>query len=82
MNLFLAFGIPKNIRHWREFPAVFKDYSFLCFKSKDNMCIDAGNGKDAGKVSGRTVDSDMHDVGRFLNRLLGLPPDNQNKSMT
>lgn len=46
------------------------------------MCIDAGNGKDAGKVSGRTVDSDMHDVGRFLNRLLGLPPDNQNKSMT
>lgn len=32
-----------------------------------------------GKFSGRIVDSDMHDVGRFLNRLLGLPPDIQNR---
>ncbi|OVA03143.1 zinc finger protein [Macleaya cordata] len=32
-----------------------------------------------GKVSGRIVDSDMHDVGRFLNRILGLPPDIQNR---
>ncbi|KAI3945077.1 hypothetical protein MKW98_009881 [Papaver atlanticum] len=32
-----------------------------------------------GKVSGKIVDSDMHDVGRFLNRLLGLPPDIQNR---
>ncbi|XP_010260806.1 PREDICTED: protein strawberry notch [Nelumbo nucifera] len=38
-----------------------------------------GNGKDSGKVSGRIVDSDMHDVGRFLNRLLGLPPEIQNR---
>lgn len=38
-----------------------------------------GNGKDSGKFSGRIVDSDMHDVGRFLNRLLGLPPDIQNR---
>ncbi|KAL7592215.1 hypothetical protein Lser_V15G33893 [Lactuca serriola] len=39
-----------------------------------------GNGKDAGKFStGRIVDSDMHDVGRFLNRLLGLPPEIQNR---
>ena len=38
-----------------------------------------GNGKDSGKLSGRIVDSDMHDVGRFLNRLLGLPPDIQNR---
>ncbi|XVF77793.1 hypothetical protein PTKIN_Ptkin14bG0075000 [Pterospermum kingtungense] len=38
-----------------------------------------GNGKDNGKLSGRIVDSDMHDVGRFLNRLLGLPPDIQNR---
>ncbi|XP_058072327.1 protein FORGETTER 1 isoform X2 [Magnolia sinica] len=38
-----------------------------------------GNGMDAGKVSGRIVESDMHDVGRFLNRLLGLPPDIQNR---
>ncbi|PKU73498.1 hypothetical protein MA16_Dca008062 [Dendrobium catenatum] len=39
----------------------------------------AGNGKDGNKLSGRIVDSDMHDVGRFLNRLLGLPPDIQNR---
>lgn len=38
-----------------------------------------GNGKDSGKFSGRIVDSDMHDVGRFLNRLLGLPPEIQNR---
>ncbi|CAH9053117.1 unnamed protein product [Cuscuta epithymum] len=38
-----------------------------------------GNGRDPGKISGRIVDSDMHDVGRFLNRLLGLPPDIQNR---
>ncbi|XP_073279298.1 protein FORGETTER 1 [Primulina huaijiensis] len=38
-----------------------------------------GNGKDSGKISGRIVDSDMQDVGRFLNRLLGLPPDIQNR---
>ncbi|XP_022717610.1 protein FORGETTER 1 isoform X1 [Durio zibethinus] len=38
-----------------------------------------GNGKDNGKFAGRIVDSDMHDVGRFLNRLLGLPPDIQNR---
>ncbi|MQL96809.1 hypothetical protein Taro_029494 [Colocasia esculenta] len=38
-----------------------------------------GSGKDAGKLSGRIVDSDMHDVGRFLNRLLGLPPVFQNR---
>ncbi|KAG9137601.1 hypothetical protein Leryth_011350 [Lithospermum erythrorhizon] len=38
-----------------------------------------GNGKDPTKISGRIVDTDMHDVGRFLNRLLGLPPDIQNR---
>ncbi|KAK0597074.1 hypothetical protein LWI29_021592 [Acer saccharum] len=38
-----------------------------------------GSGKDNGKFSGRIVDSDMHDVGRFLNRLLGLPPEIQNR---
>nr|CAB3485712.1 unnamed protein product [Digitaria exilis] len=37
------------------------------------------NGKDAGKLSGRIVDSDMHDVARFLNRLLGLAPNVQNR---
>lgn len=41
--------------------------------------FDVANGKDYGKFSGRIVDSDMHDVGRFLNRLLGLPPDIQNR---
>lgn len=40
---------------------------------------DTANGKDVGKLSGRIIDSDMHDVGRFLNRLLGLPPDIQNR---
>lgn len=39
----------------------------------------AGNGKDSGKFSGRIVDSDMSDVARFLNRLLGLPPEIQNR---
>ncbi|OIV89831.1 hypothetical protein TanjilG_29766 [Lupinus angustifolius] len=38
-----------------------------------------GNGKDLGRLSGRIIDSDMHDVGRFLNRLLGLPPEIQNR---
>ncbi|KAG8066204.1 hypothetical protein GUJ93_ZPchr0004g38165 [Zizania palustris] len=37
------------------------------------------NGKVAGKLSGRIVDSDTHDVARFLNRLLGLAPKIQNK---
>ncbi|XP_074301676.1 protein FORGETTER 1-like isoform X1 [Silene latifolia] len=37
------------------------------------------NGKESGRISGRIVDSDMHDVGRFLNRLLGLPPEIQNR---
>ncbi|XP_076928744.1 protein FORGETTER 1-like [Bidens hawaiensis] len=39
----------------------------------------AGHNKDSGKLYGRIVDSDMHDVARFLNRLLGLPPDIQNR---
>ncbi|MBA0783450.1 hypothetical protein Gotri_001160 [Gossypium trilobum] len=43
------------------------------------IAIQMSNGKDNGKFSGRIVDSDMHDVGRFLNRLLGLPPDIQNR---
>lgn len=43
--------------------------------------FDVANGKDSAKLSGRIVDSDMHDVGRFLNRILGLPPDIQNRSV-
>lgn len=35
-----------------------------------------------GKIGGRIIDSDMHDVGRFLNRILGLTPDIQNRSIT
>nr|CAB3482436.1 unnamed protein product [Digitaria exilis] len=31
-----------------------------------------GNGKNGGKLTGRIIDSDMHDVARFLNRILGL----------
>lgn len=37
-----------------------------------------GNGKDQLR-HGRIVDSDMHDVGRFLNRLLGIRPEIQNR---
>ncbi|KAF4389035.1 hypothetical protein F8388_026764 [Cannabis sativa] len=32
-----------------------------------------------GKYGGRIVESDMHDVGRFLNRILGLAPEIQNR---
>ncbi|KAF8692024.1 hypothetical protein HU200_039971 [Digitaria exilis] len=38
-----------------------------------------GNGKNGGKLTGRIIDSDMHDVARFLNRILGLFPDFQNR---
>lgn len=34
--------------------------------------------KDPGKFS-HIKDSDMYDVGRFLNRLLGMPPETQNR---
>ena len=34
-----------------------------------------------GKYPGRIIDSDMHDVGRFLNRILGLVPEIQNRSV-
>ncbi|GAB4836724.1 udp-glycosyltransferase [Ancistrocladus abbreviatus] len=37
------------------------------------------NGKESGKPFSHIIDSDMNDVGRFLNRLLGLPPDIQNR---
>lgn len=40
---------------------------------------DSGSAKESGKVSARIIDSDMNDVGRFLNRLLGLPPEIQNR---
>ncbi|PON32790.1 Protein strawberry notch, partial [Parasponia andersonii] len=33
----------------------------------------------AALISGRIVESDMHDVGRFLNRILGLAPEIQNR---
>jgi len=41
----------------------------------------AGNGKNGGKLTGRIIDSDMHDVARFLNRILGLFPDIQNRQV-
>ncbi|KAJ8432514.1 hypothetical protein Cgig2_001107 [Carnegiea gigantea] len=34
---------------------------------------------ESAKGSGGRIESDMHDVGRFLNRLLGLPPEIQNR---
>jgi hypothetical protein len=41
----------------------------------------AGNAKNGGKLTGRIIDSDMHDVARFLNRILGLFPDIQNRQV-
>lgn len=55
-------------------------FSLFLFHNSHNHTFVVGNGKDYGKLSGRIIDSDMHDVGRFLNRLLGLPPDIQNRS--
>ena len=40
-----------------------------------------GTGKDTWRLSGRILESDMNDVGRFLNRILGLAPDIQNRYM-
>ena len=37
------------------------------------------SGKSATRPSGRIAEADLHDVGRFLNRALGLPPDLQNR---
>lgn len=50
-----------------------------CFCCKYVTILLLVNGKDSFKSSGRIIDSDMHDVGRFLNRLLGLPPEIQNR---
>ena len=41
--------------------------------------IPEGIGKDTGKLSGRILENDMNDVGRFLNCILGLAPDIQNR---
>lgn len=35
--------------------------------------------REPAKPSGRILEADMHDVARFLNRILGLPPDVQNR---
>lgn len=51
------------------------DYHFIY------LFLSLATGKDFGKSSGRIVESDMNDIGRFLNRLLGLPPDIQNRSV-
>lgn len=53
----------------------------LIIITKHMLPIFVGNGKDLGRLSGRIIDSDMHEVGRFLNRILGLPPDIQNGSV-
>jgi hypothetical protein len=41
--------------------------------------VPEGTGKDTWKLSGRILENDMNDVGRFLNRILGLAPDIQNR---
>eukprot|EP00271_Cylindrocystis_brebissonii_P007125 TRINITY_DN20291_c0_g1_i1.p1 TRINITY_DN20291_c0_g1~~TRINITY_DN20291_c0_g1_i1.p1 ORF type:complete len:478 (+),score=90.86 TRINITY_DN20291_c0_g1_i1:186-1436(+) len=50
----------------------------------DYSLVTGGNRHSDGRVaafprpSGRIGEGDLHDVGRFLNRFLGLPPDTQN----
>lgn len=51
-----------------------KNQCFLCAVSQVN-----GSTKSSTRPSGRIAEIDIHDVGRFLNRALGLPPDIQNR---
>ncbi|KVI07649.1 Protein strawberry notch-like protein, partial [Cynara cardunculus var. scolymus] len=52
----------------------------VCYSSQFLVALFAiGKGKDSGMFSSRIVDSDMNDVGCFLNRLLGLSPEIQNR---
>lgn len=51
------------------------------FKSYYLFIVHIGNGKNGGKLTGRIFDSDLHDIGRFLNRILGLAPDIQNRQV-
>lgn len=53
----------------------------LCASVDDTFYSLCDVAKDSGKLTGRVADSDMHDVGRFLNRILGLPPKVQNRSV-
>ncbi|KAJ7530305.1 hypothetical protein O6H91_15G088700 [Diphasiastrum complanatum] len=45
---------------------------------RDALPETEGEEKYPSKPTGRIAEVDMHDVGRFLNRLLGVPPDQQN----
>lgn len=48
---------------------------------RDAVGVNQSNGttKPFTRPSGRIAEADLHDVGRFLNRALGLPPDIQNR---
>lgn len=48
---------------------------FACVAVTQNNSL----GKSATRPSGRIAEADLHDVGRFLNRALGLPPNLQNR---
>lgn len=65
-----SFGNPQSIR---DFIAKAKAALMSV-----GILSEPGSGESA-KGSGRRIESDMHDVGRFLNRLLGLPPEIQNR---
>ncbi|KAL5568778.1 hypothetical protein UlMin_025353 [Ulmus minor] len=49
------------------------------FAKAQGALVAVGIGIARENAKPRIVDSDMHDVGRFLNRILGLPPDIQNR---
>jgi hypothetical protein len=65
-----------------------KEFFHLCRQAlltvgiiRDAVGVSQVNGstKSSTRPSGRIAEIDIHDVGRFLNRALGLPPDIQNR---
>ncbi|KAG0590125.1 hypothetical protein KC19_1G074000 [Ceratodon purpureus] len=68
--------------------AKIKEFFHLCRQAlltvgiiRDAVGVNQNNGtiKSSTRPSGRIAEADLHDVGRFLNRALGLPPDIQNR---
>lgn len=43
------------------------------------LLIYIGDDNDPGWLSIHINDNDMHDIGRFLNRILGIAPETQNR---
>ncbi|CAM6105098.1 unnamed protein product [Calypogeia fissa] len=69
-------GDPEKIR---EFFVVAR-YALLCVGIiRDAVLAQPNTGNKNGFKQGRITEVDLHDVGRFLNRVLGLEPDFQNR---